>query len=58
MIMSFREYNDILKAIKWPLCGTDVTALYTSTPEIIMKFKIITEYLFYIQLPYPYILAD
>lgn len=46
-----KEYNDLLKTLKWPFCGTNGTALNTPLPEIMTRFKILTEYLFHLQLP-------
>lgn len=52
-IISFREYNDILKTLKWPFCGSNANILHTPMPETLTKFKILTEYLLHLQLPYP-----
>lgn len=46
-----KEYNDILKALKWPFCGGNVNILHTPVPETMVKFKILTEYLLHLQLP-------
>ncbi|CAL7948671.1 unnamed protein product [Xylocopa violacea] len=46
-----KEYNDILKTLKWPFCGSNANALHTPMPETLMKFKILTEYLLHLQLP-------
>ncbi|XP_053982262.1 RAD50-interacting protein 1 [Hylaeus volcanicus] len=46
-----KEYNDILKALKWPFCGNNSNAINTYTPETLTKFKILTEYLLHLQLP-------
>lgn len=49
----YREYNDLLKTLKWPFCGTNATSSNTSLPETMTRFKILIEYLFHLQLPYP-----
>ncbi|XP_061942142.1 RAD50-interacting protein 1 isoform X1 [Apis cerana] len=46
-----KEYNDILKGLKWPFCGNNASSLHIPIPEILMKFKILTEYLLHLQLP-------
>ncbi|XP_039306854.1 RAD50-interacting protein 1 isoform X3 [Solenopsis invicta] len=49
-----KEYNDLLKTLKWPFCGTNATShrmLSTPLPETMARFKILIEYLFYLQLP-------
>ncbi|XP_076671393.1 RAD50 interactor 1 isoform X1 [Andrena cerasifolii] len=46
-----KEYNDILKALKWPFCGSNTNSVNTFTSETLTKFKIITEYLLHLQLP-------
>ncbi|XP_011865404.1 PREDICTED: RAD50-interacting protein 1 isoform X1 [Vollenhovia emeryi] len=46
-----KEYNDLLKTLKWPFCGTNATSVNAPLPEIMTRFKIITEYLFQLQLP-------
>ncbi|XP_043262177.1 RAD50-interacting protein 1 [Colletes gigas] len=47
-----KEYNNILKALKWPFCGNNPSNLLnTYMPETLTKFKILTEYLFHLQLP-------
>ncbi|XP_072749487.1 RAD50-interacting protein 1 [Anoplolepis gracilipes] len=46
-----KEYNDLLKTLKWPFCGTNSTSLNTPLPEIMTRFKMLTEYLFQLQLP-------
>ncbi|CAL1686469.1 unnamed protein product [Lasius platythorax] len=46
-----KEYNDLLKTLRWPFCGTNGTSLNTPLPEIMTRFKILTEYLFHLQLP-------
>ncbi|XP_031369551.1 RAD50-interacting protein 1 isoform X3 [Apis dorsata] len=46
-----KEYNDILKGLKWPFCGNNASSLHIPVPEILMKFKILTEYLLHLQLP-------
>ncbi|XP_029170005.1 RAD50-interacting protein 1 isoform X2 [Nylanderia fulva] len=46
-----KEYNDLLKTLKWPFCGTNVTSLNAPLPEIMTRFKILTKYLFHLQLP-------
>jgi len=51
---NYREYNDLLKILKWPFCGTNATSLSTTLPETMTRFKILIEYLFHLQLPYPY----
>lgn len=48
------EYNDVLKALKWPFCGTNITILNTPSTDSMARFKIVTEYLFQLQLPYPF----
>lgn len=53
-LIIFREYNDILKTLKWPFCGSNINALNTFTPETLTKFKLLTEYLLHLQLPYPF----
>ncbi|KOC70466.1 RAD50-interacting protein 1 [Habropoda laboriosa] len=49
-----KEYNDILKTLKWPFCGTNASSLHTPMPEALTKFQILTAYLLDLQLPYPY----
>ncbi|OAD55603.1 RAD50-interacting protein 1 [Eufriesea mexicana] len=44
-----KEYNDILKTLKWPFCGSNANSLHTPMPEILMKFKMLTEYLLHLQ---------
>ncbi|XP_036144907.1 RAD50-interacting protein 1 isoform X1 [Monomorium pharaonis] len=46
-----KEYNDLLKTLKWPFCGTNATLLSTPLPEIMTRFKTLVEYLFHLQLP-------
>ncbi|XP_034181746.1 RAD50 interactor 1 isoform X1 [Osmia lignaria lignaria] len=46
-----KEYNDVLKALKWPFCGSNTSSLNTSIPETLTKFKILTKYLLHLQLP-------
>ncbi|KYN33382.1 RAD50-interacting protein 1, partial [Trachymyrmex septentrionalis] len=46
-----KEYNDLLKTLKWPFCGTNATSSSTSLPETMTRFKILIEYLFHLQLP-------
>ncbi|KAK1137114.1 hypothetical protein K0M31_001641 [Melipona bicolor] len=46
-----KEYNDILKTLKWPFCGSNANILHTPMPETLTKFKILTEYLLHLQLP-------
>ncbi|KZC07326.1 PREDICTED: RAD50-interacting protein 1 [Dufourea novaeangliae] len=46
-----KEYNDILKTLKWPFCGSNSNSLITTMPETLTKFKILTEYLLHLQLP-------
>lgn len=46
-----KEYNDLLKTLKWPFCGTNSTSLNTSLPDVMTRFKILTKYLFHLQLP-------
>ncbi|XP_076248930.1 RAD50 interactor 1 isoform X2 [Calliopsis andreniformis] len=46
-----KEYNDILKTMKWPFCGNNINSLNTFMPETLTKFKILTEYLLHLQLP-------
>ncbi|KYN11646.1 RAD50-interacting protein 1, partial [Trachymyrmex cornetzi] len=46
-----KEYNDLLKILKWPFCGTNATSLTTPLPETMTRFKILVEYLFHLQLP-------
>ncbi|XP_046814708.1 RAD50-interacting protein 1 isoform X1 [Vespa crabro] len=46
-----KEYNDVLKSLKWPFCGTNANIVITSLPETITRFKILTEYLLHLQLP-------
>ena len=53
LYISFREYNDILKTLKWPFCGSNANTLHVPMPETLIKFKILTEYLLHLQLPYP-----
>lgn len=53
MIQIFREYNDLLKILKWPFCGINVSSMSPPLPETMTKFKLLTEYLFHLQLPYP-----
>ncbi|XP_036144911.1 RAD50-interacting protein 1 isoform X3 [Monomorium pharaonis] len=50
-IENMREYNDLLKTLKWPFCGTNATLLSTPLPEIMTRFKTLVEYLFHLQLP-------
>ncbi|XP_043478582.1 RAD50-interacting protein 1 [Leptopilina heterotoma] len=46
-----KEYSEVLKAIKWPFCGTNLSVSSTSSAEAMAKFKTLTEYLFHLQLP-------
>ncbi|XP_050459945.1 RAD50-interacting protein 1 [Cataglyphis hispanica] len=46
-----KEYNDLLKTLRWPFCGTNGNSLNTPLPEVMTRFKILTEYLFHLQLP-------
>ncbi|XP_076644100.1 RAD50 interactor 1 [Halictus rubicundus] len=46
-----KEYNDILKALKWPFCNNNSNSLVTPMAETLTKFKILTEYLLHLQLP-------
>ncbi|XP_032669239.1 RAD50-interacting protein 1 isoform X2 [Odontomachus brunneus] len=46
-----KEYNDLLKTLKWPFCGTNASSINPPLPEIMTRFKILTEYLFHLQLP-------
>ncbi|XP_031841131.1 RAD50 interactor 1 isoform X2 [Nomia melanderi] len=46
-----KEYNDVLKALKWPFCGNNSNSLNTSMTDTLTKFKILTEYLLHLQLP-------
>lgn len=46
-----KEYMDILKILKWPFCGTNVSILNSPLPETMTRFKILTEYLLQLQLP-------
>ncbi|XP_012148254.1 RAD50 interactor 1 isoform X2 [Megachile rotundata] len=50
-VEDIREYNDTLKALKWPFCGNNTNSLNTSMPEILNKFKTLTKYLLHLQLP-------
>ncbi|KAI4491012.1 hypothetical protein M0802_010515 [Mischocyttarus mexicanus] len=46
-----KEYNDVLKSLKWPFCGTNAHTIITPLPETITRFKILTEYLLHLELP-------
>ncbi|XP_070151496.1 RAD50-interacting protein 1 [Polyergus mexicanus] len=46
-----KEYNDLLKTLRWPFCGTNGNAVNTPLPEMMTRFKMLTEYLFHLQLP-------
>ncbi|XP_071578297.1 RAD50-interacting protein 1 isoform X2 [Temnothorax nylanderi] len=46
-----KEYNDLLKTLKWPFCGTNATSLNVPLLETMTRFKILIEYLFHLQLP-------
>ncbi|KAM0737544.1 RAD50-interacting protein 1 [Formica fusca] len=46
-----KEYNDLLKTLRWPFCGTNGTSVNTPLPEMMTRFKMLTEYLFHLQLP-------
>ncbi|KAL6261949.1 hypothetical protein P5V15_007033 [Pogonomyrmex californicus] len=46
-----KEYNDLLKILKWPFCGSNATSLNIPLPETMTRFKILIEYLFHLQLP-------
>ncbi|EZA50309.1 RAD50-interacting protein [Ooceraea biroi] len=48
-----KEYNDLLKMLKWPFCGGNVASLSAPSPEIMTRFRTLTKYLFHLQLPYP-----
>ncbi|OXU27588.1 hypothetical protein TSAR_000182 [Trichomalopsis sarcophagae] len=45
------EYAEILKALKWPFLGNNLTTTTTPSHETIARFKIVTEHLFHLQLP-------
>ncbi|XP_020708238.2 RAD50-interacting protein 1 isoform X2 [Athalia rosae] len=45
------EYNDILKALKWPFCGNNLTVTSLHSPDVIVRFKVVTTYLLQLQLP-------
>ncbi|KAG7210875.1 hypothetical protein KM043_012357 [Ampulex compressa] len=46
-----KEYNEVLKVLKWPFCGSSGSAMAAPVPETITRFKILTEYLLHLQLP-------
>lgn len=46
-----KEYNSILKTLKWPFCGTYIDSQSTLLPETMARFRILTKYLFHLQLP-------
>ncbi|XP_077256575.1 RAD50 interactor 1 isoform X1 [Temnothorax americanus] len=46
-----KEYNDLLKTLKWPFCGTNAISLNVPLLETMTRFKILIEYLFHLQLP-------
>ncbi|KAH0947271.1 hypothetical protein HN011_011032 [Eciton burchellii] len=46
-----KEYNELLKTLKWPFCGNNITLLSAPLPEIMTRFRTLTKYLFYLQLP-------
>lgn len=46
-----KEYNDLLKTLKWPFCGTNAASFNTPLPETMTRFKILIEHLFHLQLP-------
>ncbi|XP_020288667.1 RAD50-interacting protein 1 isoform X2 [Pseudomyrmex gracilis] len=46
-----KEYNELLKTLKWPFSGSNAAAINASLPESMIRFKILTEYLFHLQLP-------
>ncbi|XP_015595516.1 RAD50-interacting protein 1 [Cephus cinctus] len=49
------EYNEILKALHWPFCGSQAHAISflasSYNPQVMLRFKVLTEYLFQLQLP-------
>lgn len=47
------EYNEILKLLKWPFLGSNVNllSLNTHNHETMLRFKMLTEHLFHLQLP-------
>ncbi|XP_074095130.1 RAD50 interactor 1 [Cotesia typhae] len=46
-----REYMDVLKNLKWPFCGDNLSTLASPNSDALNKFKILTEYLLQLQLP-------
>lgn len=40
--------------MKWPFCGNNLSTLNTAMPETMTRFKILTEYLLQLYLPYPF----
>ncbi|KAJ8680451.1 hypothetical protein QAD02_016238 [Eretmocerus hayati] len=45
------EYNEVLKALKWPFCGNNLNVSNPASHETIARFKIMTEHLFHLELP-------
>ena len=52
-----REYKEILKALRWPFIRDSINAQTNYNPSTaqVTEFKIVTEHLFHLQLPYPFI---
>ncbi|KAK0173873.1 hypothetical protein PV328_007015 [Microctonus aethiopoides] len=46
-----KEYTEVLKTMKWPFCGNNLSTLNTVMPETMTRFKILTEYLLQLYLP-------
>lgn len=49
-MLKFSEFDEVLKAIKWPFVSTNFS-LVTPSHQNIQKLQILTEYLLQIQLP-------
>ncbi|XP_057323091.1 RAD50-interacting protein 1 [Microplitis mediator] len=45
------EYMDVLKSLKWPFCGDNISTLASPSSDAMTKFKTLTEYLLQLQLP-------
>ncbi|XP_015512771.2 RAD50-interacting protein 1 [Neodiprion lecontei] len=45
------EYNEILKALKWPFCGSNLNLSTTPSLDAMARFSTVTEYLLQLQLP-------
>lgn len=50
IVCNGREFEAVLKAIKWPFVNTLST---TPPPDALHQFQLLTEFLLQLQLPYP-----